>query len=327
MDTYALPDAPAQTAVAAHDDGTWPVTEDVAALRTAIANLFFYGPPGAGDRKWVLIDAGIPGSAAWIESAARLRFGRRSRPACVILTHGHFDHVGALHTLADHWDVPIYAHPLELPYLDGREAYPPPDPTVGGGAMARMSPLYPRGPYDFSRRLRPLPADGSVPGMPGWRWILSPGHSPGHVALFRDSDRTLLAGDAFVTTKQESMTAVLQWRAEVNGPPAYFTQDWVAARRSVEVLAALEPDAVGTGHGPPLHGDEMRHALRTLARDFDMIALPEDGRYVRSPAVFDEQGVVSVPPPVLDPVTMILGLGLVALAGLAIGTALNKRRS
>jgi glyoxylase-like metal-dependent hydrolase (beta-lactamase superfamily II) len=300
------------------------VTADVAALRTAIANLFFYGAPGAGDREWVLIDAGIPGSAPWIEAAAKARFGD-ARPSCIILTHGHFDHVGGLHTLAELWDVPIYAHPLELPYLDGRESYPPPDPTVGGGAMARMSPLYPRGPYDFTPRLRLLPDDGSVPGMPGWRWIPTPGHSPGHVALFRDADRTLIAGDAFVTTKQESMTAVMQWRPEVNGPPAYFTQDWAAARRSVEVLAGLEPEAVGTGHGPPLHGEAMRAALRMLARDFEMLAVPEDGRYVRAPAVFDEEGVVSVPPPVLDPVTLIAGLGVFALAGVGIGAALRRR--
>ncbi len=300
------------------------VTADVAALRTAIANLFFYGAPGAGDREWVLIDAGIPGSAPWIEAAAKARYGT-ARPSCVVLTHGHFDHVGALHTLAELWDVPIYAHPLELPYLDGRESYPPPDPTVGGGAMARMSPLYPRGPYDFSPRLRLLPDDGSVPGMPGWRWIPTPGHSPGHVALFRDADRTLIAGDAFVTTRQESMTAVMQWRAEVNGPPAYFTQDWAAARRSVELLAGLEPAAVGTGHGPPLHGEAMRAALRELARDFETLAIPEDGRYVRAPAVFDEEGVVSVPPPVLDPVTLVAGLGVFALVGVGIGAALRRR--
>jgi glyoxylase-like metal-dependent hydrolase (beta-lactamase superfamily II) len=233
--------------------------------------------------------------------------------------------VGALHTLAELWDVVIYAHHLELPYLDGRESYPPPDPTVGGGAMARMSPLYPRGPYDFRPRLRILPHDGSVPGMPGWRWIPTPGHSPGHVALFRDADRTLLAGDAFVTTKQESMTAVMQWRPAVNGPPKYFTQDWAAARRSVEALAALEPEAVGTGHGPPLHGETMRAALRMLASDFEMLAVPEDGRYVRAPAVFDEEGVVSVPPPVLDPVTLVAGMSAFALAGVAVGSALRRR--
>lgn len=316
MDTYVLPAAAA--------DGTTPVAADVACLRTVIANLFFYGLPGAGDRQWVLVDAGIPGSAAKIEAAAKARFGAGSRPACVILTHGHFDHVGALHTLAELWDVPIYAHPLELPYLDGRESYPPPDPTVGGGAMARMSPLYPRGPYDFSPRLRTLPADGSVPGMPGWRWVFTPGHAPGHVALFRDADRVLLAGDAFVTTKQESLIAVMEQRPEVNSPPSYFTQDWIAARRSVEALAALEPSSVGTGHGPPLHGAAMRSALHELARDFDA-HMPDDGRYVRAPAVFDEQGVVSVPPPVLDPVTLVAGLGLFALAGVGLGAALRKR--
>jgi glyoxylase-like metal-dependent hydrolase (beta-lactamase superfamily II) len=70
--------------------------------------------------------------------------------------------------------------------------------------MARLSPLYPRGPVNVSGRLRALPADGSVPGMPGWRWVHTPGHTPGHVSLWRESDRTILAGDAFITTRQES---------------------------------------------------------------------------------------------------------------------------
>ena len=66
-------------------------------------------------------------------------FGHGNRPAAILLTHGHFDHVGALKTLAEEWDVPVYAHTLELPYLTGRSSYPPPDPSVGGGAMAAMS--------------------------------------------------------------------------------------------------------------------------------------------------------------------------------------------
>jgi glyoxylase-like metal-dependent hydrolase (beta-lactamase superfamily II) len=322
VDTYA---PPADRPRAASDDGTLPVAADVGCLRTAIVNVFFCGLPGAGDREWVLVDAGVAGSALKIAAAAKARFGAESRPACIVLTHGHFDHVGALHTLAEKWDVPIYAHPLELPYLDGRDAYPPPDPTVGGGAMARMSPLYPRGPYDFTPRLRSLPANGSVPGLPGWRWVPTPGHSPGHVSLFRDADRALIAGDAFVTTRQESFTAVMEQRPEVNGPPMYFTHDWGAARRSVEALAALQPASVGTGHGPPLHGGSMRAALDMLARDFEMLAVPDDGRYVRQPARFDENGVVSVPPSIVDPVTLVAGLGLAALAGVAIGSALRRR--
>ena len=117
-----------------------PLLPDVAWLRTAMVNVVFLGPPDAGDGGWVLVDAGLPGYGDQIARAASRRYGD-ARPAAIVLTHGHFDHVGALRTLAERWDVPIHAHPLELPYVTGRASYPPPDPTVGGGAMARLSPL------------------------------------------------------------------------------------------------------------------------------------------------------------------------------------------
>jgi glyoxylase-like metal-dependent hydrolase (beta-lactamase superfamily II) len=243
-----------------------------------------------------------------------------------VLTHGHFDHVGALHALLEHWDVPVYAHPLELPYLTGRSAYPPPDPTVGGGGMSALSRFYPRGPFDFSGRIQPLPADGSVPGMPGWRWIHTPGHTPGHISLYRDSDRSLIAGDAFVTTRQESAISALTYKPEIHGPPAYFTPDWISARRSVEQLAALEPWRVATGHGPPLEGPEMLDDLKRLARGFDRVAVPPRGRYVHQPAMADERGVVEVPPPVPDPLPRILlGLGLALVAGAVLRRSTRRR--
>jgi glyoxylase-like metal-dependent hydrolase (beta-lactamase superfamily II) len=155
------------------------VAPDLACLRSVIVNVYLYGEVGAPDREWVLIDAGIPGSTGRILRAAEERFGPGKRPACIVLTHGHFDHVGALRELAERWDCPVYAHPLEMPYITGRSSYPPPDPTVGGGAMALMSPLYPRGPIDLTGRTQYLPADGTVPGMPGWRWLHTPGHCPG----------------------------------------------------------------------------------------------------------------------------------------------------
>src|SRR6516162_6147053 len=120
-------------------DETRPVGDDVAYLRTVMVNVFFVGPPGAGDREWVLVDAGMSGWADHIAQAAEKRFGTGSRPAAIVLTHGHFDHVGALEPLADRWDVPIYAHPMELPYLTGRSSYPPTDPSVGGGLIAALS--------------------------------------------------------------------------------------------------------------------------------------------------------------------------------------------
>ena len=187
--------------------------------------------------------------------------------------------------------------------------------------MSALSRFFPRGPIDLGERVRALPDDGSVPGMPGWRWIHTPGHTPGHVSFFRDLDRTLIAGDAFVTTRQESAISAITQRPELHGPPGYFTPDWPSARRSVEQLAALEPRRIVTGHGPPLEGTEMLNGLRQLARNFDRIAVPPRGRYVQQAAVMDENGVVALPPPVPDPLPrMVLGLG----AGLLLAAALRR---
>ena len=212
-------------------DGTMQVAPDLSYQRLLMVNVAYFGRPDAGPGGWVLIDAGVPGTYHTILGAAEKRFGAGTKPAAIVMTHGHFDHVGALKDLAAHWDVPIYAHELELPYLDGRSSYPPPDPTVGGGLMATLSPLYPRGPIDVRPWLRPLPADGSVPGMPDFRWIATPGHSPGHVSFWREADRTLIVGDAFVTTAQESVYGVLTQEPELHGPPMYYTPGLGAAQR------------------------------------------------------------------------------------------------
>ena len=265
----------------AQDDGTMGVAPDLAYLRLAIVNAVLYGAPGARD--WVLIDAGVIGMAGRIRRAAAERFGANVPPAAIVLTHGHFDHVGALEELARGWDVPVYAHPLEAPYLDGSASYPPPDPTVGGGLTALLSPLFPRGPVDVRDRLRSLPEDGSVPPMPGWRWLHTPGHSVGHVSLWREADRALIAGDAFVTTAQESAYAAVTQEPELHGPPRYFTHDWHAARESVRRLAGLEPELAVTGHGRAMRGAAMREALHRLARDFDHLAVPDHGRFVDAP--------------------------------------------
>ena len=265
----------------AANEGVMVLAPDLAYRRLGIVNIVLAGSPGG---PWVLIDAGLPGTHRLIEHAIESRFGAGAKPGAIVLTHGHFDHVGMLETLAAQWEVPIYAHTHELPYLNGTSSYPAPDPHVGGGLMSRMSPLFPRSPVDVKRWLHALPADGSVPFMPGWRWIHTPGHSAGHVSFWRDSDRGLIAGDAFITTAQESAYAAATQAPELHGPPMYFTPDWDASRVSVERLAALQPEYAITGHGHAMHGAAMRTALDRLAREFVAVAVPTDGKYVLHPA-------------------------------------------
>jgi glyoxylase-like metal-dependent hydrolase (beta-lactamase superfamily II) len=251
------------------------VAEGLSGLRIAFVNLFAVSR-GRGD--WTLIDAGTPLSADRIRRWTTSQFGDVP-PKSIVLTHGHFDHVGALEDLAEQWNVHVYAHPLELPYVTGQKQYPPPDPAVGGGLMALMSPLYPRGPVDVRDRAQQLPTDHSVPDLPGWRWIHTPGHTEGHVSFFRDSDRTLIVGDAFCTTKAESLAAVATQRPELHGPPAYYTSDWDKARASVEQLSLLRPSCVAPGHGQPMAGTHVADALSELARNFDRVARPHHGKY------------------------------------------------
>ncbi|MBW7970313.1 MBL fold metallo-hydrolase [Bradyrhizobium sp. BR 10289] len=270
-------------------DNTRQIVADVAYRQLAIVNVIFVGFEGAGDGNWVLVDAGIPGSAQAIRSAASARFGGNGRPACIIMTHGHFDHVGVLETLANEWEVPVYAHAAEHPYLDGSRSYPPANPGAGGGLLALISPLFPTKPVDVALHLYDLPSDHSVPFMQDWRWIHTPGHTPGHISLWRERDRVLIAGDAFITTRQESVYSAVTQSPEMHGPPMYFTPDWKSAKASVRELAALAPEIVVTGHGAAMQGPQMRAALDTLAARFDDVAVPrnvaaEDATFRNAPS-------------------------------------------
>lgn len=245
--------------------------------------------------KWFLIDTGLKTSYGKIKKMASKLFGKSSKPEAIVLTHGHFDHVGSLQKLIEDWRVPVYAHYLELPYLTGKSSYPPADPTVGGGLMAYMAGLYPNKPIDLENEITALPEDGTIPGMKGWRYLHTPGHAPGHISLFRKEDEVLIAGDAFVTTKQESAWAVMFQTKKISGPPAYFTYDWAAASDSVRRLKMLSPEVVATGHGKPMSGNEMRRELANMQEHFYNNVVPHRGRYVVEPAVTDANGVLYVP--------------------------------
>lgn len=254
------------------------VAHDVAGFTVQIVNVCFIGKPGETD--WILVDAGMPGSADAIIGAAEERFGGGSKPKCIILTHGHFDHVGAIIELIKLWQVPVYAHTLELPFLTGRQSYPEPDPSSAGGLVAKMSPLFPIRPIQLGPFIHPLPDNGIVPFLPDWQWLHTPGHAPGHVSFYRPGDGILIAGDAFVTVKQESLYKVFMQEVEMSGPPRYLTTEWETAYHSVRKLEALKPNVAITGHGMPMKDDVLRSQLARLVDHFEEIAVPQDGKYV-----------------------------------------------
>lgn len=254
------------------------VLPDLYCYTVQIVNIVMVGDPASGD--FVLIDAGMPESADSIITAVESRFGKGSQPRAIILTHGHFDHVGAIIELIEKWDIPVYAHSLELPYLQGEKSYPEPDSSVEGGMVAKMSRFFPIEPIQLGDYVKALPEDGTVPYLPDYRWLHTPGHSPGHVSFFREKDRALIVGDAFVTVKQEYLYEVFTQEKEISGPPRYLTTDWVAAEESVKTLQQLHPTIAITGHGVPLSGKELEGNLQSLVDNFDEIAKPDYGKYI-----------------------------------------------
>lgn len=292
------------------------VTKGVLRVPVGIANAYIVGTRDA----WVLVDAGTENNENRIIRASEEYFGDVTRPELIVLTHGHFDHAGSAAALADHWDVPILAHPLEMPFVDGRSAYPPPDPTVGG-FMSQVVRFIPNKQIDLGDRVEQLSPDDQLPGMEDWEIIETPGHTPGHLSFFRPEDRTLIAGDAFTTVNQDSMIAMLTRKPEVWRPPAYYTCDWDEAETSVRRLASLRPTVLAAGHGEPMAGDNATEQLRALAKNFPV---PAHGRYVGRPAETDESGIVGLPPPATDPVKWTAAA--VATAALATAGAMMFRK-
>lgn len=255
------------------------VFPDIYCHTVQIVNICLVGDPNS--KEFVLVDAGMPESANEIISVVEERFGTNRQPKAIILTHGHFDHVGSIVDLINHWEVPVYAHELELPFLTGKMSYPEPDPSVEGGMIAKMSSFFPNEPINLESHVQRLPVNGEVPFMSGFRWVHTPGHTPGHVSFFREEDRALIVGDAFVTVKQEYLYKVLTQEQEISGPPRYFTPDWENAWKSVKKLEELRPSVAITGHGFPMDGELLRDSLKQLANEFERISIPNFGRFVQ----------------------------------------------
>ncbi len=291
----------------------------ISRLPILFVNAYFVDVDGG----WVLVDSGIPGFAGKIREAAQERYGS-TPPRAIVLTHGHFDHASNARALAEEWNVPIYAHALEMPYITGQSDYPPHDPTVGG-AIAFLSRAMSGKSMDLGAQLQALPnanSDGEIeiPELPGWKILFTPGHSPGHVSLWNQERSTLLAGDAFATADMDSWIGLATQKSELARAGAPFNCDWKATRASVEKLAELRPQAIGAGHGTPQSGADLANDLREFASSF---LPPTHGRYIPESARTDESGVLSVPAPAPDPFPKIV----VAISAVALLLTFWKRKA
>lgn len=268
---------------------------------------------------WVLIDTGLPLNVSAMKEL-ETEFG--GPPAAIVLTHGHFDHVGGAGELAAKWDVKVYASHLEKPFLVGKSMYPPSDPTVGG-PLALMTRVIPQTMFNLTGQLEEIPSGGQLPFLPGWRVLETPGHTPGHVSLWREEDRVLIAGDALATADFDSYVGMATKKKQFARGGSPFTPDWIASKISVGKLADLEPSIVGAGHGNPMSGADVSAQLREFERGFHA---PEQGRYVEIPAHFDERGVVDLPPAPKDHFTRNAAVLTGATVALMFGAKLVSRR-
>jgi glyoxylase-like metal-dependent hydrolase (beta-lactamase superfamily II) len=217
---------------------------------------------------WTLVDAGWFGSEKKIRAAAESVFGPETRPTSMVLTHLHPDHSGATAALAERWGQPAYVHPDELPLAAGYQ------PTYAIPLDRWLIPVIRRLPKktqakiaagsDLTAVVQAFDPEAGIPGLLGWEAIHSPGHTPGHISLYRREDGVLITGDAVLTVDLNSLLGVLTGRQGVFGPPRYSTWDWTAAQRSIAAIAALEPRILATGHGP-VRVEEAAQALQALA--------------------------------------------------------------
>ena len=159
-----------------------------------------------------------------------------------VLTHAHIDHMGASHEICERLGLPLLCHEADVGAAEsgcrlGLESKP---------RFVRLEHRLLAGPgHKVSARLD----EGEE--IAGFRVLHTPGHSAGHVALWRESDRVLIVGDVVFNVRPPlGRRGMMLAPAMMTPEPA---RNLAAARR----LAQLDPEIVCFGHGPPLTDGEL----------------------------------------------------------------------
>lgn len=153
----------------------------------------------------------------------------------IVISHAHCDHSGGAHGLLERRRVKVFAHPGDIPVIQGRERSRP--RTLGLRLRRWLRRL--KGPYQPIGFVVPVGQGDSLRSLPQWQVLHAPGHTPGSICLFQPAEKALLCGDAL--NNRAGRLAL---------PPPSNCHDPAQARDSVRKLCALDLDVLGCGHGP-----------------------------------------------------------------------------
>jgi glyoxylase-like metal-dependent hydrolase (beta-lactamase superfamily II)/predicted ester cyclase len=225
-------------------DGVWLVR---GGLPRKVMNVYLLEHDGGV----VMFDAGVKAMTDALAATGAQMGGIRR----IVLGHGHADHRGAAAGL----DAEVWCHPTERADAEGDGGAHYFDTSKldahGRLLLGRLLPVWDGGPVEIAGTVE----EGEQ--VAGFEVVHLPGHAPGLIGLWRESDCLALVSDCFYTLDPQTGIP-----GDVRVPHEAFNHSTETARESMRKLAALRPQAAWSGHAQPLTGDVASQLERAAAQ-------------------------------------------------------------